>query len=118
MIVNQALVGERVGPERRLWSDWEKKDVPAAYLGSLLFASGHACVEDMFYGLMAHSLPVSKYAVDASVIDYLVEVKRKRQTKKERRETRRQTQRETKGEKEGTLSPYIDLFIHAVYPRA
>lgn len=88
MIVNQALVGERVGPERRLWSDYEKKEVPAAYLGSLLFASGHACVEDMFYGLMAHSLPVSKYAVDASVIDYLVEVRRRRRKdKRDKRQT-------------------------------
>ncbi|KEP67018.1 UNVERIFIED_CONTAM: ion channel protein [Hammondia hammondi] len=72
MVMNEAFVYERIDSYRRLWVH-DKKEMTAAYLGSLLFASGHACVEDMFYGLMAHTLPVSKYAVDASVIDYLVE---------------------------------------------
>ncbi|PFH37396.1 ion channel protein [Besnoitia besnoiti] len=72
MLMNESLVWERIGPYRQTWAA-EQRQMTAAYLGSLLFASGHACVEDMFYGLMAHSLPVSKYAVDASVIDYLVE---------------------------------------------
>ncbi|CBZ53639.1 conserved hypothetical protein [Neospora caninum Liverpool] len=72
MVMNEAFVYDRIDSYRRLWVS-DKKEMTAAYLGSLLFASGHACVEDMFYGLMAHTLPVSKYAVDASVIDYLVE---------------------------------------------
>eukprot|EP00922_Rhytidocystis_sp_ex-Travisia-forbesii_P028438 GHVS01041730.1.p1 GENE.GHVS01041730.1~~GHVS01041730.1.p1 ORF type:complete len:1392 (-),score=166.29 GHVS01041730.1:286-4461(-) len=37
------------------------------------FASGRVFIEEMFYGLMAYTLPVSRYAMDATIMDYLVE---------------------------------------------
>ncbi|KAL8274896.1 hypothetical protein Esti_001185 [Eimeria stiedai] len=46
------------------------------WLRSLLFASGFASVEEMFYGAMAHTLPVSRYSVETTVVHSLVQARR------------------------------------------